>query len=160
MATDALPRGIRNNNPLNLRISDNAWLGKVKNNTDGAFEQFTAIEYGLRAAMINIRTIVRRRRQKGLTTNVRQLISVWAPAADGNNESAYLVGLLRSDNIQPADEVDYKNKPLFTRLVHAMSQVENGQAVQMGRIDSAYQLAFGDSMAAGVQNKENNLAGE
>jgi hypothetical protein len=33
------PRGIRNNNPLNIRIG-NDWQGERKPNTDGAFEQF------------------------------------------------------------------------------------------------------------------------
>jgi hypothetical protein len=38
-----LPRGIRNNNPLNIRLNpDNRWQGRVspKLNSDGAFEQF------------------------------------------------------------------------------------------------------------------------
>ena len=37
------PRGIRNNNPLNIRLNpDNRWQGRVppKHNSDGAFEQF------------------------------------------------------------------------------------------------------------------------
>jgi uncharacterized protein YggE len=32
------PKGFRNNNWLNIRISDNNWQGKVPNNTDGEFE--------------------------------------------------------------------------------------------------------------------------
>lgn len=156
MAT--LPRGIRNNNPLNLRISNNAWLGKVKNNTDGAFEQFTTIEYGLRAAMLNIRTIVRRRRDKGLTTTVRNLVSTWAPNADGNNEAAYLLGLLRSDNIQPSDNVDYKDMHFLCRLVHAMAVVENGQPVPIGRITSAYLLAFGPDAPGSLPNNQVDTA--
>jgi hypothetical protein len=36
--TTSGPRGFRNNNWLNIRISDNAWQGKKTNNTDGAFE--------------------------------------------------------------------------------------------------------------------------
>ena len=45
------PRGIRNNNPGNLRISGNAWQGKIptSQNTDGAFEQFSYYVYGVRA---------------------------------------------------------------------------------------------------------------
>ena len=38
-----LPRGIRNNNPLNIRLNpENRWQGRVspKLNSDGAFEQF------------------------------------------------------------------------------------------------------------------------
>jgi hypothetical protein len=36
--TTSGPRGFRNNNWLNIRISNNAWQGKKTNNTDGAFE--------------------------------------------------------------------------------------------------------------------------
>ena len=38
------PRGIRNNNPLNIRVGNN-WQGERKPNTDGAFEQFTTMQY-------------------------------------------------------------------------------------------------------------------
>ncbi|MCA9329527.1 hypothetical protein KDA11_02695, partial [Candidatus Saccharibacteria bacterium] len=38
--TPGTPRGIRNNNPGNIRISNNQWRGKipVSQNTDGSFE--------------------------------------------------------------------------------------------------------------------------
>lgn len=143
MTKVSLSRGIRNNNPLNLRISDNDWLGKVRNNTDGAFEQFTVMEYGIRAAMINIRTIVRRRKASGKSTTVRNLISTWAPNADGNDETAYLISMIRNDNIQPSDEVDYKNKEFFCRLVNAMAKVECGCGLPLGKVYSGYRLAFG-----------------
>ena len=39
---NTLPRGYRNNNPLNIRInSANNWAGKVSPNNDGNFAQFT-----------------------------------------------------------------------------------------------------------------------
>ena len=47
-----LPRGIRNNNPLNIRLNpENRWQGRVspKHNSDGAFEQFQDPIMGLRA---------------------------------------------------------------------------------------------------------------
>ena len=46
---DQSKRGYRNNNPLNLRISNNAWKGKIpaSQNTDGAFEQFQTMAKGL-----------------------------------------------------------------------------------------------------------------
>lgn len=143
MATDTTPRGLRNNNPLNLRISSNPWLGKVKNNTDGAFEQFTSIEYGLRAAMRNISTIVTRRRRQQLLTTVKDLVHVWAPAADNNNEAAYVKTIADKTGIQPNDEVNIKNRNFLCLLVYGMAWAENGQALSKWRIDSAYTLAFG-----------------
>jgi hypothetical protein len=49
-----ITRGVRNNNPFNIRMSNrNNWLGKVRHshNTDGTFEQFVSMKYGLRAGI-------------------------------------------------------------------------------------------------------------
>lgn len=49
-----ITRGVRNNNPFNIKMSNkNNWLGKVKHssNTDGTFEQFISMKYGLRAGV-------------------------------------------------------------------------------------------------------------
>ena len=55
-------RGLRNNNPGNLEKRTTPWQGKVPHskNTDGRFEQFESIEMGLRALMINARTLINR----------------------------------------------------------------------------------------------------
>jgi hypothetical protein len=54
-------RGMRNNNPFNLRLSSNKWRGKIYDNKqDSEFEEFESIEYGLRAGLINIRTHIGR----------------------------------------------------------------------------------------------------
>lgn len=138
-----LPRGIRNNNPLNIRKSETAWLGKVRNNTDGAFEQFTTIEHGLRAAFLNIRTIIRRRANQNLTTNVKQLVHIWAPADDGNNEIAYAATVAAKTGIQPLDIIVIKNKTFMCLLVYGMAWVEVGIPLNMFDISAAYDLAFG-----------------
>lgn len=151
MATENIPRGIRNNNPLNLRVSSNDWLGKVKHNSDGSFEQFTTMEYGLRAAMRNIKTIVVRRERDKLTTSVRELIHIWAPASDNNNENAYTRIIADKTGILPDDTVNYKSKNFLCLLVYGMAWAENGQALAMGKIESAYYLAFGPNDARQLQ---------
>ena len=40
-----IPRGIRNNNPLNIRIG-NQWLGERPCPNDPSFEQFVSMECG------------------------------------------------------------------------------------------------------------------
>ena len=45
-----LPRGIRNNNPLNIRRSKDQWQGLRAQQTDAQFCQFETLEYGWRAA--------------------------------------------------------------------------------------------------------------
>lgn len=41
------PRGIRNNNPLNIRINGTKWEGLCPVKTDNSFFQLRAIAYGL-----------------------------------------------------------------------------------------------------------------
>lgn len=48
-------RGIRNNNPFNIRKSSNKWIGKIKG-TDKEFETFDTLEHGYRAGLIILRT--------------------------------------------------------------------------------------------------------
>ena len=59
-----LPRGIRNNNPLNIRRSKDQWKGMAEAQTDGAFVQFKTLEYGLfrhapRLGNVSSRRIIR-----------------------------------------------------------------------------------------------------
>ena len=47
------PRGIRNNNPLNVRRYPNSsWVGMKAEQTDEDFLQFTDIVYGYRATVL------------------------------------------------------------------------------------------------------------
>lgn len=130
------PRGIRNNNPLNLRISSTPWQGKKTPNTDGSFEQFTTLEYGLRAAMVNIRTMIKRDRLDKIAT----LIPRWAPKSDGNNESAYIRYVCDRSKIGMNDRLDRNNKNQICRLVWAMAEMECGVSISFGRIENAWAL--------------------
>jgi hypothetical protein len=81
-----LPRGIRNNNPLNIRLSpDNRWQGRVqpKHNGDGAFEQFHDPIMGLRAAAVLLITHHDRRH----LDTIRKLVQVWAPPNENDTRS-------------------------------------------------------------------------
>lgn len=74
-------RGIRNNNPLNIRHSTNKWQGMAPSQSDRAFVQFTARKYGYRAAFVLIRNYI------GLhhANTIGKIIARWAPSSDGNN---------------------------------------------------------------------------
>jgi hypothetical protein len=81
-----LLRGIRNNNPLNIRLSpDNRWQGRVapRLNSDGAFEQFQDPIMGLRAAAVLLITHYDRRH----LDTIRKLVQVWAPPNENDTEA-------------------------------------------------------------------------
>ena len=116
------PRGFRNNNWLNIRISNNNWQGKRTDNTDGAFEQFETPELGIRAAAKNIKTYASR----GLNT-IKDIISTWAPASDNNNTSSYITNVSRRMGIDPNAQLDVNNPDVMTNLLAAMTVSENGR---------------------------------
>lgn len=114
------PRGIKNNNPGNIRKSDIKWQGKVVG-TDPAFESFASPEYGIRAMGKILRTYQR----DGFDT-VREMIDRWAPPVENDTDSyvnhvASLLGLAAND------KVDLDNKTQLKMLLQAIVRHENGQ---------------------------------
>lgn len=47
----SVPRGLRNNNPGNIRLSKDKWQGLRERQEDKEFFQFVSIEWGYRALM-------------------------------------------------------------------------------------------------------------
>lgn len=118
-------RGIRNNNPLNIRLQAcNDWMGKVLHNTDGAFEQFTNMVYGYRAALILIARYI----EKGYNT-ISTIVSRWAPAKDGNNTSKYIADVCRALSIEEHQRIEAGSPEHFS-LVKAMAVIESGKAME------------------------------
>lgn len=135
MAPRKLPRGIRNNNPLNIRHG-NVWLGEVSQPNDPEFEQFNTMEYGLRAAFIILRRYIRR---YGHNT-IRSIISTWAPNTE-NNTAAYIERVAEQVKIDADKPLRYEDSETMFRLVAAMCQVECGQKVDEAKIKKAYTMA-------------------
>lgn len=133
-----LPRGYRNNNPLNIRYStSNTWLGKVVPNTDGSFEQFTSMQYGYRAALYLIRKYI----AAGNST-IAGIISKWAPATE-NNTQRYIQRVCNTTGYASDTVINAYNKEQMCRLVYAMAIVENGNVSghpDMNTIYQAYNL--------------------
>ena len=133
----SLPRGYRNNNPLNIRISQNAWKGKIPlaENTDGTFEQFRSMAYGYRAAMKLIQTYIR----KYNCHTLAQIISRWAPPSE-NYTASYIANVANRMGIEPTDYINPSNGYQMKELVRAMSYSENGTKIEPD--DSAIQEAW------------------
>ena len=119
---ELLPRGYRNNNPVNIRISTNKWNGKTYPNTDGVFEQFIDMVHGYRAALVLLRG-------KGYIGNglntIRKIITKFAPANE-NYTARYIADVSKMTGIDPDAVISRNDKDALTRIVYAMSIVENG----------------------------------
>ena len=118
------PRGIRNNNPGNIRINPgNDWLGRIplNRNTDGSFEQFISMPYGIRAMAILIKNNINR----GNNT-LSKLISRWAPASDGNNTTYYIRKVSDMTGIK-ADDIIEPSRENIKKIAKGICLIENGQ---------------------------------
>ena len=131
----ATPRGIRNNNPLNIRIG-NTWLGEVPNPTDSDFEQFVSVRYGLRAAFYILRRYIRRYRRN----TPAKIIRAWAPANE-NNTQRYIEVVCKRSLIAPDEVIDYADKKTMVRLVKAMAFVECGVQLDDDVVGGSYDIA-------------------
>ena len=119
----SLPRGYRNNNPLNVRYdARNAWLGKVMPNTDGAFEQFKTMAHGYRCALYLLRKYIK---SYGCNT-VRKIVTKWAPPSE-NPTAAYIQHVCDYSGLTPDMPVGANDRDTLTRMAYAMSIIENGQ---------------------------------
>lgn len=135
----SIPRGYRNNNPLNIRISRDNWLGKVSPNSDGSFEQFSDIKYGYRAAIKTLRSYYNK---YGLRT-IRQIINRWAPASDGNTPTSYASNVAQRAGL-PVDQPIMFNKDTITKIVYGMAISENGTSMipDMAEIEAGWNEAM------------------
>lgn len=135
--TKTVPRGIRNNNPLNIRIGNN-WLGErpPKDCDDPEFEQFVAMIYGLRAAFCIIRRYIRHYHRN----TIRLIIRSWAPAHE-NDTLSYIEFVSRETGIAPDEEILFEDKLTMCALVRAMAHVEVGKSLPLADLEKAYDLA-------------------
>lgn len=138
-----LPRGLRNNNPLNIRINPaNQWMGAADEQRDPQFVQFTSIVWGLRAGIVIIRNWLMAAARKNESLTMGRIISKWAPASDGNNVPAYISKVHRLSGIAQHDNVVYSDKNQIVNLVWAMAFVECGRAIDPRLVEEAYNLVF------------------
>lgn len=128
-----IPRGIRNNNPLNIRIG-NKWKGLKTPNTDGAFDQFISVQWGYRAAFVILRNYI----NKYKCNTVAKIIARWAPSKE-NNTAAYIKTVCKKTGFQPDQEL----RPAYTdlaKLVYAMAWVESMAAPSANTLRYAWNL--------------------
>lgn len=129
------PRGIRNCNPLNIRIG-NTWMGERPNPDDTEFEQFVNMECGLRAGFCILRRYIKR---YNLNT-IRLIVSRWAPSSE-NNTAKYIEAVSTQMNRDPDEPIQFEDEDTMCSLVSAMCRVECGQSIDEAKILKGYRLA-------------------
>lgn len=143
MTDPILPRGIRNNNPGNLRPNQAwTWDGQGPMDTaggQGEYLTFVSPEHGIRAMIRDIR----QKRKRGLDT-VQKIMNVYAPPGDNNDPKAYAhavcarIGAMLQIQLEPDDPLPPDTKPFRVAFAKAKVRVENGSPGPFGRTDYWY----------------------
>lgn len=133
-----LPRGIRDRNPGNVRLSQDHWLGQVFPGVDLSFCTFDTMAHGVRCTA----KILLGYQALKLNT-VRKIISRWAPPIE-NDTGAYAKAVAAAIG-KDADAPIILAEPVLEQLCRAIFHHENG-----GDYVSADDLSAGVRMALGL----------
>lgn len=115
----ALPRGVRLNNPGNIRRSKDPWQGLAAEQRDRDFFTFEGPEWGIRAMA---RILIKYQDDYGLDT-VRKIIGRWAPPSE-NNVDAYVSSVAQRVGVRPDQRIDVQSYGFLAPLVVAMIRHE------------------------------------
>ncbi|HAX0432494.1 TPA: internal virion protein D [Escherichia coli] len=111
-------RGIRNNNPGNIRVSKDQWEGMTGD--DGAFVTFDSPESGVRALGKNLLSYGR----QGYDS-IEKIINRWAPPNE-NDTQAYIDSVVAATGIPATQSLDLSNPDTLSSLAQAISFHETG----------------------------------
>lgn len=111
-------RGIRNNNPGNIRVSKDQWEGMTGD--DGAFVTFDSPESGVRALGKNLLSYGRRGYD-----SIEKIINRWAPPNE-NDTKAYIDSVVAATGIPATQSLDLSNPDTLSALAQAISFHETG----------------------------------
>ncbi|QGF27475.1 structural protein [Pantoea eucalypti] len=122
MTGNKIPRGIRNNNPGNIRWGDE-WKGLVPEaqRTDKSFCQFASPEFGIRAMIIILRNY---QSKYGLKT-ITGIIKRWAPPNE-NDTQAYILSVVKATGADADKPIDLTDSRKLFPLLQAIIRHENG----------------------------------
>ena len=123
MRDELKPRGIRNNNPGNLRVSGDRWQGLdlAATAADGEFFVFTEPVYGIRAIA---RTLITYQDKYGIHS-VQDAIDRWAPPSE-NRTNSYADFVRGQCGITPGQQVDFHDFATAKKIICAIIHFECG----------------------------------
>lgn len=133
MEDNKIPRGIRNQNPLNIR-KGSIWRG-LASEQDKEFCTFIGMEWGVRAAVKILRSYARR----GIHS-VSDIIQTWAPPIE-NNTNKYIQVVCSRTGFLPTHTINVYDENEVVALLLAMSFVEVATVLDEMIFRKGYNLA-------------------
>ena len=138
------------NNPGNLPNKGEDWGGKVPKTHrigNAKYEEFITVEYGLRALMINIRTIM----EKGGKNTIADFARRFYPAANTKKVALYESTLTKAFGIDNHKRITAFTKEFYIKMAKAVATIEMGAAesrIPADAYDTAYAY-MGINMTSG-----------
>lgn len=133
-------RGLRNNNPGNIKFNTNSpWKGSMRDANgnyinDGEFVRFDTPEAGIRAMTMNLMSYDAR----GVNT-IRGIVNNWSTT----DRASYTKFLSEQLGVKPDDVVNVKDPATMEKLVRGIIQMENGKVPYDPRtIETGIALGF------------------
>ena len=130
-----MSRGLRNNNPGNIRINKDKFQGEVVPSQDKAFKQFETMAYGYRAVFVTLDTY----RKRGLNT-IDKIIRSWAPPEDNNHTENYINYVVKWSGVTKDKVLTQSSGNEYKKIVAAMSRVENGKDASMADVETGFRM--------------------
>lgn len=115
-----MSRGIRNNNPGNIRHGPSQWQGMSATQTDDEYIQFDDPVYGIRA----MARLLQNYESRYELDTIRGIISRWAPPSE-NITSSYIDNVSRIVGALPDQKINVRDR--MEPLVKAIILHENGR---------------------------------
>lgn len=134
-----IARGLRNNNPGNIRLNGIPYEGEIVPSKDRSFKQFKSMAYGYRAMFVVLHTYARK---YGITT-IEGMISRYAPASE-NHTKAYIGAVSEWSGVSATSHLTTTNADVMIPIVAAMSRVENGEAAVMADVEAGWKMFIQD----------------
>jgi hypothetical protein len=134
MSKSDLPRGIRNNNPGNLRaVAGKMMIGEIEPDAEG-YRRFAEAVDGIRGLARQILLY----RDRGIVS-IYQIVSTFAPPNE-NDTVGYIAFVCRQLNVDPDDPIDASHFETMRELVQAKITMECGK---WSKFYTAAQIAKG-----------------
>ncbi len=133
-----MSRGLRNNNPGNIRRSKVRYKGEVCPSRDPDFKEFETMAYGYRAVFVLLDTY---RSRYGLAT-IRQMLNRYAPPTENFTEG-YVRFVADYAGVMLNEVIDTRSEKDMIPIVAAMSKIENGVAANIADVERGWELFIG-----------------
>lgn len=132
------PRGIRNNNPLNISYVP----GQGAAGSDGHFGVYRSQEEGIAAST---RQLLLYQDRDHLNT-IKDIVSKWAPPSE-NDTGSYIAGVSKQTGIGANDRVNLHDPKTAAAIVAAMAKHENGRNLDPETVRRGVDMGLGRPLA-------------